>query len=109
MIRVLIFILVLAAAFTFMIENTEQTVQIRYLLGFTTPPIPVYQLVAAAFITGMLLSGVILFPEWIRMRLELRRQRKALQRVEEEMERLRPPSPAMGSKNREAAAEREES
>ena len=109
MIRVLIFILVLVAAFTFMIENTEQTVQIRYVMGYSTPPIPVYQLVAGAFIIGMLLTGLLIFPEWIRMRLELRRQRKSLQRVEEEITRLRPPSPAMSPKQRESAAEGEES
>ena len=109
MIRLLIFTLVLVGAFTFMIENTEQTVQIRYLLGYTSAPIPVYQLVAGAFIVGMLLSGLLIFPEWIRMRLELRRQRKALQRIEEEMDRYRPPSPVMSSRNREAAGEGEES
>ena len=58
MIRVLIFILVLVGAFLFMIENTEQTVQIRYFIGTSTPPIPVYQLVAGAFIAGMLLVGL---------------------------------------------------
>ncbi|HUK57391.1 MAG TPA: LapA family protein [Nitrospiria bacterium] len=109
MIRILILILVLAGAFTFMIENTEQTVQIRYLLGYSTPPLPVYQLVAGAFIGGMLLTGLLIFPEWIRMRLELRRQRKALQRIEEQMDRLRPPSPVMSSRDREAVGEGEES
>ena len=109
MIRILILILVLAGTFTFMIENTEQTVQIRYLLGYSTPPLPVYQLVAGAFIGGMLLTGLLIFPEWIRMRLELRRQRKALQRIEEQMDRLRPPSPVMSSRDREAVGEGEES
>jgi lipopolysaccharide assembly protein A len=105
MIRVLISTLILVAAFTFMIENTEQAVQIRYLLGYSTPPIPVYQLVAGAFITGMLLTGLLMFPEWVRMRLEIRRQRKSLQRIEDEMDRLRPPAPAMSAKTREPAAE----
>jgi len=108
MIRLLIFTLVLVGAFTFMIENTEQTVQIRYLLGYTSAPIPVYQLVAGAFILGMLLSGLLIFPEWIRMRLELRRQRKALQRIDEDMGRYRPPSPVMSSKDRPAMDEGEE-
>lgn len=105
MIRALIFVLVLLAAFTFMIENTEQEVSIRYLMGYATPPIPVYQLVAGAFITGMLLTGLLLFPEWIRMRLEIRRQRKSLQRIEDEMDRLRPPAPAMSSGTRETPAD----
>lgn len=108
MIRVLIFSLVLVGAFTFMIENTEQAVQIRYLMGYTSGPIPVYQLVAGAFTVGMLLSGLLVFPEWIRMRLELRRQRKALHRIEEEMDRLRPPSPVMSPRDREILDDGEE-
>jgi len=109
MIRVLIFILVLVGAFAFMIENTEQTVQIRYFMGYSTPPIPVYQLVSGAFIVGMLLTGVLIFPEWIRMRLALRRQRKALERIEEEMGRYRPETPVMSPRDREAPDEGEES
>jgi len=108
MIRVLIFILVLLAGFTVLVENTEPTVVLHYFLGLASPPIPVYQLVAGAFIAGMLLVGLMIFPEWIRMRLEIRRQRKSLQRIEDEMARLRPPSPVMSSKSRESSAEGKE-
>jgi uncharacterized integral membrane protein len=108
MIRLLIFILILVGAFAFMIENTEQTVQIRYFIGYSTAPIPVYQLVSGAFIVGMLLTGVLIFPEWIRMRLELRRQRKALERIEVEMGRFRPTAPDASPGDREAAGEGEE-
>jgi lipopolysaccharide assembly protein A len=97
MIRILILAFVLVGAFTFMIENTEQTVQIRYLFGYSTPPMPVYQLVAGAFIVGMVLTGLLIFPEWIRMRLTIRRQNKSLQRIEEEMDRLRPQEPVVRS------------
>jgi len=105
MIRVLLFILILLLGFTVVVKNTEQTVVIHYFVGLASPPIPVYHLVIGAFITGMLLTGLILFPEWIRMRLEIRRLRKSLQRIEDEMARLRPPSPDMRSRNREAASE----
>jgi len=108
MIRALIFMVVLVAAFAFMIENTEQTVQIKFLLGYATPPIPIYQLVAGAFLVGMVLTGLLIFPEWIRMRLTIRRQNKSLQRIEEEMDRLRPPSPPMASMGRGSAAEGDE-
>ncbi len=109
MIRVLIFILILLLGFTIVVKNTDQVVVLQYFLGLATPPMPVYQLITGAFIIGMLLTGLLVFPEWIRMRLEIRRQRKALQRMEEEMAHLRPPNPAMSSKPREAAAEGEES
>ncbi|MBI3611130.1 MAG: LapA family protein [Nitrospirae bacterium] len=109
MIRVLIFTLILLLGFTVVVRNTEQTVVLQYFFGLATPPLPVYQLVSGAFIAGMLLAGLLIFPEWIRMRLEIRRQRKSLQRIEDEMARLRPPSPAMSSKHRESATEGEES
>ena len=109
MIRVLIFTLILLLGFTVVVNNTDQVVVLQYFLDLATPPIPVYQLVAGAFIIGMLLTGLLVFPEWIRMRLEIRRQRKSLQRIEDEMARLRPPNPVMSSKNRGAAAEGEES
>jgi uncharacterized membrane protein YciS (DUF1049 family) len=109
MIRALIFILILLLGFTLVVKNTVQVVVLQYFFGLATPPLPVYQLVAGAFIAGMFLVGLMIFPEWIRMRLELRRQRKTLQRMEDEMARLRPPSPAMSTKQRESAAEGEES
>jgi len=102
MIRVLVSVLILLMGFTVVVMNTEQTVVLHYFIGLASPPIPVYHLVVGAFITGMLLTGLMLFPEWIRMRLEIRRQRKSLQRIEDEMARLRPPSPDMGAKSREA-------
>jgi lipopolysaccharide assembly protein A len=36
-----------------------------------------------------LVAGVLLFPGWIRGRIELRRKTKALQEVEADLERLR--------------------
>jgi uncharacterized integral membrane protein len=105
MIRVLILILILLLGFTMVVMNTDQTIVLHYFVGLASPPIPVYHLVIGAFITGMLLTGLMLFPEWIRMRLEIRRLRKSLQRIEDEMARLRPPSPVMSAKPRESGRE----
>ena len=91
MIRTFLFILILLLGFTFIVKNTDQTVALQYFFGLAAPPIPVYQLVIGAFIVGMLLTGILIFPEWIRLRLEVRRQRKSLVRIEDEMARLRPP------------------
>lgn len=90
MIRAFLFTLIIAAGFIFILLNNEPTVQVRYFMGFTTGPIPLYQLVVGAFIVGMALIGILVFPDWIRLRLEVRRQRKALARIEEEMTRTRP-------------------
>jgi putative membrane protein len=43
----------------------------------------------AAFAIGLLVSGILLFPAWIRGRIELRRKTKALQEAEVDLERLR--------------------
>jgi len=47
----------------------------------------------------------LIFPEWIRMRLTIRRQSKSLQRIEEEMDRLRPQEPVARTGSRTLAAE----
>ena len=38
---------------------------------------------------GLLVSGILLFPPWVRGRIELRRKTKALQDAEVDLERLR--------------------
>ena len=91
MIRMFLLIAVLILSFTFIIKNIDQMVVVDYFLGITIPPIPLYQLVGGALIFGMLLAGFLILPEWIRLRLDLRRQKKTLQRLEEELAHLRPP------------------
>jgi hypothetical protein len=41
------------------------------------------------FAVGLLVSGILLFPPWVRGRIELRRKTKALQDAEVDLERLR--------------------
>ena len=38
---------------------------------------------------GLLVAGILLFPPWVRGRIELRRKTKALQEAEVDLERLR--------------------
>ena len=38
---------------------------------------------------GLLVSGILFFPPWVKNRLELRRKTKALQEAEVDLERLR--------------------
>ncbi|MFZ1555812.1 MAG: LapA family protein, partial [Nitrospira sp.] len=49
----------------------------------------IYKPILAAFGVGLLVSGILLFPAWVRGRIELRRKTKALQEAEVDLERLR--------------------
>ena len=93
MIRMALLILILILSFTFMIKNIDQMVVVDYFMGITTPPIPVYQLVGGALILGMALAGIFIFPEWLRLRLEVRRQKKTLRRLEQELDDIRSLNP----------------
>ena len=42
-----------------------------------------------SFAVGLLVSGILLFPPWVRSRIDLRRKTKALQDAEVDLERAR--------------------
>jgi len=78
---------------TFAWMNADQLLALHYF-RWSTPPLPVYQVVLGAFIIGGLFVVILLFPEWIRLRLELRRHRKALKKADDAMSKVRPAEPA---------------
>ncbi len=90
MIRLLLLLVVLAVALLFALENRDQTIVLRLLFGEITPPTPVYLVVLASFALGVLIAGLLVVPDWIRTRLQLRRQRRQIAALEE---RLNAPSP----------------
>jgi uncharacterized integral membrane protein len=77
---------------TFAWMNADQLLSLHYF-KWATPPLPAYQVVLGAFVLGGLFVVVLLFPEWVRLRLELRRHRKLLKKVDGAVSRLRPPEP----------------
>lgn len=91
MIRAFLFTVVLIIGLAFAALNTQQTVVLRFLLGYSTPPLPVYQLAAGGFLIGMGLTVLLVFPEWVKLRWELKRQRKAFLKIEKQMNKIRPP------------------
>ena len=98
MIRLIFIIAVILAAFSFSIKNMDQKVTLQYFFGLSTPPVSIFQVVLGTFVLSLLVIIVLLLPEWIRLRLRLRRQRKDLERLEEELNRFSPPvSPSEGS------------
>jgi uncharacterized integral membrane protein len=74
---------------TFAWMNADELIALHYF-KWATPALPVYQVVLGAFIVGGLFVVVLLFPEWVRLRLELRRHRKALKKAGDAMNKLQP-------------------
>ena len=96
MVRLILIVLLLALSLTFFLQNNGEEAVLHYF-GTTTNPTPIYKPILSAFGAGLLIMGILLFPAWIKLRIELRRSRKALQVAEEELDRHRNPlGPASG-------------
>ncbi|MBX3236954.1 MAG: LapA family protein [Nitrospiraceae bacterium] len=89
MIRVILVGTLLLLSLAFFLQNQEQEVTLRYFFGLRSASTLIYKPILAAFAIGILVSGILLFPAWVRGRIELRRKTKALQEAEVDLERLR--------------------
>ena len=89
MIRLILIGLLLLLSLAFFLQNQEQQVTLRYFFGLMEASTPIYKPILMAFAMGLLVSGILLFPPWVRSRIELRRKTKALQEAEVDLERLR--------------------
>jgi uncharacterized integral membrane protein len=88
-IRVILVGTLLLLSLAFFLQNQEQEVTLRYFFGLRSASTLIYKPILAAFAIGLLVSGILLFPAWVRGRIELRRKTKALQEAEVDLERLR--------------------
>jgi lipopolysaccharide assembly protein A len=89
MIRVILVGILLLLSLAFFLQNQEQQVTLRYFFGLFEASTPIYKPILMGFAVGLLVSGILLFPPWVRGRIELRRKTKALQDAEVDLERLR--------------------
>ncbi|WP_455243648.1 LapA family protein [Petrachloros mirabilis] len=89
MIRLILVGVLLLLCLAFFLQNQEEEVTLRYFFGLFEATTPVYKPILAGFAVGLLVSGILLFPPWIKGRIELRRKTKALQDAEVDLERLR--------------------
>lgn len=89
MIRLTLVGVLLLLSLAFFLQNQEQEVTLRYFFGLLEASTPIYKPILAGFAVGLLVSGILLFPPWVRSRIELRRKTKALQEAEVDLERLR--------------------
>ena len=89
MIRLILIGTLLLLSLAFFLQNQEQEVTLRYFFGLFEASTPIYKPILAGFGIGLLVSGILLFPPWVKGRIELRRKTKALQEAEVDLERLR--------------------
>ncbi len=89
MIRLVLVGILLLLSLAFFLQNQEQEVTLRYFFGLLVASTPIYKPILTAFAVGLLVSGILLFPPWVRSRIELRRKTKTLQEAEVDLERLR--------------------
>ena len=89
MTRLILVGILLLLSLAFILQNQEQEVTLRYFFGLLEASTPIYKPVMAGFAVGLLVSAILLFPPWVRGRINLRRKTKALQEAEANLERLR--------------------
>ncbi len=89
MIRLILVFVLLALALSFFLQNQEQEVTLRYFFGLKSAETKVYVPILSGFVIGLLVASILLFPPWVRGRIELRRKTKQLQEAEAELEQLR--------------------
>ena len=89
MIRLVLVGILLLLSLSFFLHNQEQEVTLRYFFGLRSASTPIYKPILSAFAIGLLVASILLFPAWVRGRIELRRKTKALQEAEAELEELR--------------------
>jgi putative membrane protein len=89
MTRLMLVGILLLLSLAFFLQNQEQEVTLRYFFGLLEASTPIYKPIMAGFVIGLLVAAILLFPPWVRARIELRRKTKALQEATVNLERLR--------------------
>lgn len=89
MIRLVLVGIILILSLTFFLQNQEQEVTFRYLFGLKEASTKVYKPIFSAFVVGLVIATILLFPAWAKARIQLRRMTKSLQESEADLERVR--------------------
>lgn len=93
MIRLILVGILLLLSLVFFLQNQEQEVTFRYFsvfhFGMQEVSTSIYKPILSAFALGLLVASILLFPAWVRGRIDLRRKTKALQETEADLDRLR--------------------
>jgi putative membrane protein len=109
-IRLVLVCIILLLSLSFFLQNQEEEVTLHYFFGLQSASTPINKPILSAFAIGLLVTLILLFPAWVRGRIELRRKTKALQEAEADLERLRrekgvTPSLVSGSRQGEGSTD----
>jgi len=74
MIRLILVFILLALSLSFFLQNQDQLVTLRYFFGLKSAETKVYVPILSGFVIGLLVASILLFPPWVRGRIELRRK-----------------------------------
>jgi uncharacterized membrane protein YciS (DUF1049 family) len=85
MIRFILLLILCLFLLTLGLSNSQSFVSLNYFFGIATRPIPVAWLITGTLAAGMVLGWLFVLPGWVRLKLELRRRRKAQDRLEEDL------------------------
>jgi uncharacterized integral membrane protein len=88
------FLLILAAAISFAIQN-DPLVSLRYYFGWESLPLPLYLWSFLSFFIGLIISGLMTSLSKISLNSQIRQQEKAVVELEKKRNALKsdPPSP----------------
>lgn len=97
MTRLVLTVIIVILAFGFSFKNSEQHISLEYYFGLSSGPLPVYEVVLGTFLIGILLGTAMILPECVRFYMKARRHRKALSRLGQELEAIKPASTNTGN------------
>lgn len=88
MFRLIFLILIAFLLFTFSYMNQEERVSLHFIGAGPTPPLAVYLVVLGAFLIGTLFAVLMLFPGWVKLKLERRKLAKRIEQLESDLDHL---------------------
>ena len=62
----------------FFLQISKQEVTLRYFFGLLEASTPIYKPIMAGFVIGLLVAAILLFPPWVRGRIDLRTKDEGL-------------------------------
>jgi uncharacterized integral membrane protein len=83
MIRLVVALILTILALVLALQNKTEVV-VSSLFGYQTDPVPLYLVILIAFVSGAAATLVFTIPPWIRNKVEIRKLKRTLQKMEED-------------------------
>ena len=90
MIRLSFFLLIVVLYLIFVVYNQEESVTLKYAMSLSTQPLPIHVIILGSVVVGLFLGAVLALPAWFSLRSHIRRQRRTIEQMDEELDRIAP-------------------